>query len=446
MNIGEQEKVIFDSLYDGVLIADRDYTVLYVNPSYVRITKVKPEDIVGKSIAEVREGSKLPQVIKSGRKLLGVYRRVGETEYMVNMAPIVENGEIVGGISILNEINDVYRLTEQLKKSTSIIDDLKRRVKQMGKAHYTIDDIVGEDLRTRETKELTCKIAEKDMNVLITGESGTGKELYAQSIHNASTRSSGPFVAVNCAALDDNLLESELFGYEEGAFTGAKKGGKSGLFQEAHGGTIFLDEISELDYRLQAKLLRILQENMIRPVGSTSEIAVDVRVIAATNKGLEALVKENSFRHDLYYRLAVFTLNLYPLRERRGDIIPLINHFLSHAHTKFGRKIELNDETLMLLCSYDWPGNVRELKNTIEYAVMMAEGEVIKNEDLPRRIMEAGIKNNVIDIRPLEEAIKEVEQKEIRNALLKYGDTVEGKKRVAEALGISLATLYNKIK
>lgn len=446
MNIGELEKSIFDSLYDGVLIADKNYVVVYINPSYTRITKVNYESIVGQSLESFRKGSKLPEVIKRGKKLLGIQRKVGDIEYVVNMVPIIEKNEIIGGISILNEINDIYKLAEELRKSNNIISDLKKRVKQMEKAKYTIDDIIGEDTKSRDIKTLALKISEKDINVLITGESGTGKELFAQAIHNASSRKHGSFVAINCATLENNLLESELFGYEEGSFTGAKKGGKTGLFREANGGTIFLDEISELDYRIQAKLLRALQEKVIRPIGSASEIPIDVRVIAASNKSLEGMIMENKFRQDLYYRLAVFTLNLIPLRERRGDIIPLIQSFLEKYNSKFNRKIEMPDITVKLFYNYDWPGNVRELKNTIEYAVMMTEDSAIKTEDLPKRIQEEGIKKNLIEIRTLDEVIRETEVNEIKKALLRYGDTLEGKKKVAVALGISLATLYNKMK
>ncbi|MCM8711705.1 sigma 54-interacting transcriptional regulator [Clostridium sp. SYSU_GA19001] len=445
MYISELEKSIFESLYDGVLIADKDCKVVYINNAYTRITKVRPEDIIGRSLDTVRKGSKLPEVIKSGRKLLGIRRKVDGIEYVVNIVPIIKNDKIIGGVSILNEINDIYKLVEELRKSNNTIMNLKKRVKQMENAKYTIEDIISSDAKSENTKELALKIAHKDINVLITGESGTGKELYAQSIHNASSRRNESFVPLNCAALDNNLFESELFGYEEGSFTGSKKGGKTGLIQEADGGTIFLDEISELDYKLQAKLLRFLQERCIRPVGGVMEIPVDVRVIAATNKNLETLVAEGKFRQDLYYRLSVATLNLYPLKERRGDILPLINNFLLHAQYKFNNKVEMSEEALELLLNYDWPGNVRELKNTVEFAAMMAAGGIIRSEDLPKKIQKEGLRKDIIPIRTLEEVVKQAEINEIKKALMKYGNSVEGKKKVAQALGISLASLYNKI-
>lgn len=446
MLINLLEKSIFDALYDGVLIADKDCKVVYINPSYTRITKVKYEDIVGHHVGAIRNGSKLPEVISSGKRQLGVRRKVGQIEYIVNMVPIFEAGDIAGGISILNEINDIYKLTEELKKSESIIKDLEKRVKQMGKAKYRFDDIIGETVESFETKKLALKIAEKDMNVLITGESGTGKELYANSIHNASSRRDYPFVAVNCATLDNNLLESELFGYEEGAFTGAKKGGKIGLFQEANGGTIFLDEISEMDYRLQAKLLRTLQENVVRPIGGVSEKPIDVRVIAATNKELEKMIEENKFRRDLYYRIAIFSINIPPLRNRRGDIKDIIEFFLRKMEDNLKHKVDISEDAMSLLYNYDWPGNIRELRNTIIFSANMADGNTIKLKNLPKQIQAEGIKKNLIKLRPLEEIIREKEISEIKKAVLTYGDTVEGKKKAAEALGISLATLYNKLK
>ncbi len=443
--IDDWVRLILDSLYDGVLIVDRDGIVLYINPAYTRITSVQPETILRKPLAEIRPGSHLTQVVKTGKMELAVRRKQGASEYMVNMVPIVDKGEILGGISILNEISDVYRLLEELDKSNKIIKRLSERVRRMSQTCYTFDDIVYGDAKTAETIELCKRVAGKGMNVLITGASGTGKELYAQSIHNASDRKYQPFLAINCAALDPNLLESELFGYEEGSFTGARKGGKHGLFEEADGGTLFLDELSELDYRLQAKLLRALQENLIRPVGSASEIAVDVRIIAATNKDIEKLVEEDQFRRDLYYRIATFNVNLLPLRERRADIDPLVRKFLLDNNTRYKTGIILDDDALATLRAYDWPGNVRELKNTIAYASMMTDDGVIRNGNLPPKMRRAEMEDATSDVRKLADLIRETESKAIRAALLQYGDGVEGKRKAAEALGISLATLYNKL-
>ncbi|ABR50323.1 sigma54 specific transcriptional regulator, Fis family [Alkaliphilus metalliredigens QYMF] len=446
MQITETEKIIFDSLYDGVLIADENSTVRYINPSYTRITKVEKEDILGKSLIEIRPGAKLPSVIKNGNQRLRIPRKVDGVEYFVNMVPIRENGEVIGGISILNEINDIYKLTEALNQSNIMIQKLQKRMKRMGKAKYSFDDIISVDENSMNSKNLAKKIANKNSNVLTTGESGTGKELYVNAIHNASNRQNGPFIAVNCATFESNLLESELFGYEEGSFTGAKKGGKIGLFEVANGGTLFLDEISEMNYGLQAKLLRTLQENTIRRIGGLEEISIDIRLICASNKNLKNMVEENKFREDLYYRIAVFPINILPLRYRRKDIEPLALHFLNEMNTKTERQVEISDDAMRILQNYEWPGNIRELKNAIEFAIHMVEENIIKLEHLPKIIQIEGIKKNIVLPKKLEEIIKETEAMEIKKAMLIYGNTVDGKKKAAEALGISLATLYNKLK
>lgn len=446
MEITNWEKVILDSLHDGVLIADSDGIVKYVNPAYTRTTMVGSRDIVGKELSKVRPGSRLTTVIKTGIELLRIPRKVGDVEYIVNMVPIIEDNKIIGGISILNEITEMYKLVEQLNKSNVIIKNLEKQVKGMAKTKYSFDDIVSVDIKSLETKKLAKKISKNDSNVLITGESGTGKELYVNSIHNESNRQNNPFVAVNCATFDSNLLESELFGYEEGSFTGAKKSGKIGIFELANGGTLFLDEISEMNYGLQAKLLRTLQENTVRHIGGLKEIPIDVRIIAATNVNLEKMVEENKFRSDLYYRIVVFPLNILALRNRRDDIKPLIEHFINEMANKIKCNIEISEEAVNILYNYDWPGNIRQLKNTIEFAANMMDDFIIKPEHLPKIIQIEGIKKNILKLRPLDDAIRALEISEIKNAINTYGNTVDGKKKAAQALGISLATLYNKLK
>jgi len=446
MEITNWVKIILDSLYDGVLIADKEFIVKYINPSYTRITKVEAKDIIGESLLAIRPGARLPHVIRNGEKQLRIQRKEGNIEYVVNMAPIIEDDQIIGGISILNEITDVYKLSEELNKSNITIQRLKRQVKSIEQAKYNFDNIISKDETSIEVKSLAKKIAITDSNVLITGESGTGKELYASSIHNGSYRKEGPFIAVNCASFEGNLLESEIFGYEEGAFTGARKGGKIGLFELADGGTLFLDEVSEIGYGLQAKLLRVLQEGTIRPIGGLREKTLNVRIIAATNKKLENMITEGKFREDLYYRVAVIPINIPPLRERKEDIKPLVKHFINELSNKTRRYVEITNDAMNMLLSYPWPGNIRELKNTIEFASNMTDDCIITPDNLPKIIQREGIKKNLVKLKSLEEVIREAEAKEIRKAILIYGDTVEGKKKVAKALDISLATLYNKLK
>ncbi|WP_026896112.1 sigma-54 interaction domain-containing protein [Clostridiisalibacter paucivorans] len=446
MLINNWVKIILDSLYDGILIINKKSIVKYINPSYTRITGVTKENIIDKPLVKIRPGARLPDVVNSGQKLLRVPRLEGNSEYIVNMSPIKDDaGHIIGGISVVTEINDVYKLTKELNKSHKIIKNLQNRVKSIQKSKYTFEDIISQDPKSESTKKLAKKIARKDTNVLLLGESGTGKELFAHSIHNQSSRKDEPFIAVNCASLDSNLLKSELFGYEEGSFTGAKKGGKIGLFEVANGGTIFLDEISEMDYGLQAKLLRTLQENTIRRVGGLYEIPINVRVVAATNRDLLSLVNNNKFRKDLYYRIAIFPITIPPLRERLEDIIPISNQFLDNMQRELKRRLEISDNAKKLLISYEWPGNIRELKNVIEFSANMTDDSIIHVRDLPKIIQQVGIQKNLISIRPLEQVVRESEIEEINKALHKYGNSVKGKKMAAKSLGISLASLYNKL-
>lgn len=446
MEINNWVKVILHSLHEGVLIADSNGIVKYINPAYTRITTVSSEEILDRLLSEKRPGSRLMNVIQSGKELLGVPRKVGDIEYIVNMVPIIEKAQTIGGISILTEITELYNITEQLNKSNIMIRNLQKQVKNLAKAKYSFNDIISVDISSFETKKLAKRISQNDSNVLITGESGTGKELYANSIHMDSSRQNNSFVAVNCANFDSNLLESELFGYEEGAFTGAKKSGKIGIFELANGGTLFLDEIGEMNYELQAKILRTLQENTVRRIGGLKDIPINVRIIAATNKNLEKMIEENKFRKDLYYRIVVFPINIPALRHRREDIKPLVEKFINDMASKFKRNIEISEDAFNILYNYDWPGNIRELNNAIEFAANMVDDFIIKPENLPKIIQSEGIKKNIINLKCLAQVIKDTEVSEISKAINTYGDTVQGKKKAAKALGISLATLYNKLK
>lgn len=445
MIINNWIKDIFDSLYDGILIMDKNEIVKYVNQSYTRITNVKYDDIVDKRLKDVRPGSRLQNVLEIKKPIVGALREENGIEYTVNMSPVFENSELVGAISVVSNIDDVYKLYKTIDKYEMKVKNLQNLMNAIQKAKYTIKDIIAEDIVSLEINQTLTKIAQKNTTILIYGESGTGKELYAQAIHSSSNRSNGPFIAVNCASFSGNLLDSELFGYEEGSFTGAKREGKMGLFEAANKGTIFLDEISEMDYDVQAKLLRVLQEGTIRRMGSVKETNIEVRIIAATNKNLEDLINEGKFRHDLYYRISVFPLNIPPLRKRKGDILPLVNYFLEPHRNDLMKDIILEKEAELTLINYDWPGNIRELKNAIEFAVNMMDGNEIKSYNLPTR-MQKVLNNSEIKLRKLSEIVEEAEKKEIKNALKLFGNDINGKKKAAKALGISLATLYNKLK
>lgn len=434
---------ILDSIYDGVLIADQFGVVKYINPEYIRITGVKREEIIGRPLSEVRPGAFLPQVIKSGMPMDGVYRRVGEIEYVVDMAPIRIHGKVAGGVSIVKDITEVRRLNKEISKFEKRTSRLSKLVEQAYKAKYSFDDLVGSSPAFTKVVQFVKKIAPGETDILITGESGTGKEIIAQAIHNASKRSRQPFVALNCASLTPTLVESELFGYEEGAFTGARKGGKTGLFEVADGGTILLDEIGELSLEIQAKLLRVLQERAIRRIGEATEIPINVRVIAATNRNLQQMIESNRFRADLYYRLNVLNVCLPPLRERGEDAIPLAEHFLALYCRRIGQPHHFSPDIFPPLVHYNWPGNIRELRNTVEFAANMSEDATISQFHLPPVFL---VENIPGEKRSLTELVQEAEKQIILNSLKAEANSLEGKKKVAEQLGISLATLYNKIK
>lgn len=439
-------KTFFEYLYDGILIVDEQHVVRYINPSYTRITGITEDEIVGRPLKEVRPGARLVEVVSSGNPIVGALRREKGIDYTVNMSPIIDNGKIVGGISIVSNIEDVRKLSDTIHKYENEILRLENRIQAINRAKYTFDDIIAKDRVSLKLKADAMRIAQNDTTVLLMGESGTGKELYAQAIHNESRRRHNSFIAVNCAAFQKDLLESELFGYEDGAFTGAKKGGKMGLFEAADKGTIFLDEISEMSLETQGHLLRTLQEHTIRRVGGIKEIPVNIRVIAATNKSLEKKVEEGTFRQDLYYRIAIYPIRIPPLRERKGDIEELSEAFCDEQRNALRKNIEISEDARAALNAYQWPGNVRELRNAIEFSVNNMEDATIEARHLPYRIRFEGGSAADGPVHRLSEVIREAEKNEIAKAINTYGGGLEGKKKAAEALGISLASLYNKMK
>ncbi|WP_353094962.1 sigma 54-interacting transcriptional regulator [Tissierella praeacuta] len=305
-----------------------------------------------------------------------------------------------------------------------------------------LDAIISNNHQIKNIKLMIKKTANSSSSVLITGDTGTGKEMIAKAIHYTGNRANNPFIPINCSNIPESLFESELFGYEEGAFTGAKKGGKLGIFEMANGGSIFLDEIGELPIHLQSKLLRVLQENTIQRLGGTTNIPLDIRILAATNQDLESMISENKFRDDLFYRLNVIPIYLPPLNERLSDIDLLSIHFINKYNRRLMKSIKsISKETLDLMKSYSWPGNIRELENTIEYAINMEDTETIQLESLPKRIIKANNRR-----KDFKELIAQKEEDLIIDTLNKYGWDLQGKERASEELGISLRTLYRKIK
>lgn len=364
----ERLRTIINFAYGGIMVTDSEGKITLFNPAAERILGIPAKKVLGKKATDVIENSKIDEVLRSGQAQLNQVQDVGDVKIVTNRVPITDGQEVVGVVATFLDVGYIQTATEEIRRS---------QYKKGFKAKATFKDIIYRSPKMASVIERATRFAHSDLSVLITGESGVGKELFAQSIHNESPRRSGPFVAINCAALSESLLESELFGYEEGSFTGARRGGKEGLFELAHRGTIFLDEIGEISPGLQARLLRVLQEKEILRVGGTRVIPVDVRVISSTNKNLWQMVQEGRFRDDLYYRLNVLTLSIPPLRERPEDIPVLVTSFLAKrpgANPRLLEEPRLN-AICRVLCKYDWPGNVRELENIIDRLIVVLNGQ-----------------------------------------------------------------------
>ena len=446
MELNDAARAAFNAMREGITIIDTDGVIVFGNTAYREfLSKEAGGDIgpiEGYRLRDLRPGARLPDVLEKGEPILHLTRQEVKDFYFVNLYPIYRDGVLLGGLSVVTFLDDAYRARDELEAAEARSKQVLRRINKANGARYTFDDIVAESPAGAQIKALAEKIAATDATVLLESESGTGKELYAQAIHNASPRREGVFVAINCANFNPNMLESELFGYVEGAFTGAKKGGKLGLFEAAAGGTLFLDEISEMDLALQAKLLRVLQERRIRPVGGVREIDVDVRVIAACNASLPDYVDQGKFRKDLYYRLNTFPIHIPPLRERTGDIPALAAAILDQLSHKLRRPFTLTDEAVRLLQAHSWPGNVRELRNVLEFSAYLTPSGVITCEAFPGDLRRPAEHDAAL---PLAQRVRAFEKREIRRLLARNGASLEGKKKTAAQLGISLASLYTKL-
>ncbi|WP_369823704.1 sigma-54 interaction domain-containing protein [Sporosarcina sp. P19] len=379
-------------------------------------------------------------MLKEQKSRVGIYRKTKDREYVVDMAPIVVQGETIGAVSVCKSLTEVHSLSQELKKQIEKVTELEKRMKSIYEVKYNFEDIIGEDPELLRVINVAKKTATSDLPILVTGESGTGKELFAQSIHHNSDRTYKPFIPVNCSALPASLMESELFGYADSAFTGAMKGGKAGLFEMAHGGTLFLDEIGDLSYDVQAKILRVLQEGRIRRVGEVKEREVDVRIVAATHRDLRQYVMKNLFRDDLYYRLNVVHLQIPSLRNRKYDI-PLISKKLLPANHA------LSKDVLSFFITYEWPGNVRELRNVIDFAVCMTEGEMIEVQHLPEFLKKYNtLPQQSESSGTLKESMWNAEKDILVEKMKNFGASLDERQKAADLLGVSLATLYNKLK
>lgn len=451
---------------DGIVIVNRGGFITMVNQPFADAVGARAQNIVGRHIMQSYPSfpnsklSRLPIVMQTGKPEINVPHPINGRDITVSRYPLTKGGKIIGAFGKINHKEkpaivippDGFR---EIKPAENPLGTPRR--KKRHDFRYDIDNIIGQSQCMQSAKGILLQVAARGSNVLFVGESGTGKELFAHALHAASTRRNEPFIKVNCAAIPEHLLESELFGYVEGAFTGAKRGGQIGKFELAHNGTIFLDEIGDMSLPMQAKLLRVLQESEVSPLGSTTTRHIDIRVVAATNTDLKELLKQGKFRMDLYYRLNIVTMKIPPLRERLGDIRRLSEHFLDIFNTEFGLNVKtFSPEAWTILENYDFPGNVRELRNIIERAFNVVMGTKIEREDLPHYIFQNsfGTEIKLIDndftshlgMKPMpeiiEEIVEEVEIRMIEKALL-Y--TKGNKPDAATLLGISRAGLYNKL-
>ena len=446
--VRETLEATINATQDAISVVNENGIGTMINPAYTRMTGYTEKDVIDKDCTfDLAEGESVHrEVLKTGRPVKGKKLKVGlmKKDVIAEAAPIIVKGVLKGSVAIIHDLTEINAIYERLDQAKQIIRNLE--------AKYTFDDIIGTSEILLNAIEKAKIAAETPATVIIRGESGTGKELFAHAIHNASSRRYSQFVRVNCAAISENLLESELFGYEEGAFTGASKGGKVGLYEKANGGTIFLDEIGELSLNTQAKLLRVLQEKEILRVGSNKPKAIDVRIISATNVDLENAIHEKKFRQDLYYRLNVVPINIPALREHKSDIPALVKHLINKFNQEYGRNVsDLSPNALNRIMAYDWYGNVRELENFIGRtminikmyensittahlpAILYSTTDSVAKETVSEAIIEMNLDLNLSNF----------ERDFISSVLAQNGGRRE---ETAKALGVSLRTLYYKLK
>lgn len=436
--------IIMDSTEDAIVFVDKNGIIQLLSNSYAEFLGIEKSSAIGKNVRDIIENTRMMEVIKSNKSETAQLQYINGRHMVATRIPVEIDGEVIGAVGkvLFKNISDLNTLYKKVKKMEDELDLYKNELNKINSAKYNLSSIISQDGKISYLKEFIIRSSRTNSNVLILGESGTGKELFAHSVHAASRRSGEPFIKVNCGAIPYELIESELYGYEEGSFTGAKKGGKIGRFKAADKGTIFLDEIGDLPLNMQVKLLRVLQDREIEKIGSNISEPVDVRVIAATNKNLEEMVENGQFRADLYYRLNVVTINIPPLRERREDI-PILAEYLVEKIVREENISEkkVSKKTIEYLKRYDWPGNVRELENILERAInFLGEEDIIEPKHLPVKITDEQDYGNIGN---LKEMIEEKEKKIIIDSLI---HTKGNKTMAAEILNISRTSLYEKMK
>jgi PAS domain S-box-containing protein len=445
--------MIFDSIHDGVIVTDADGYITHFNKPYGKFLKINPEEQIGKHCTEVVENTRMHVVAKTCKPEINESHLIMGQNMVVQRIPIKKNGKVVAvyGQVMFKDAKDVAKLAKRLSLLETKVKEYEEELLTLRPARYTFDSIIGVSEAVTSLKKEALKASANSFPVLITGESGTGKELFVHAIHHSSPRRVFPLVRINCSAIPKELIESELFGYAKGAFTGASSSGKKGKFELANRGTIFLDEIGDMALEMQPKLLRVLEEKEFSRVGGTSVIQSDFRLIAATNQNLHEMMPEKLFRTDLFYRLNVISLHIPPLRERREDIIPLAEHILKKLSEEAGMdEVSIDSEAEEILVNYDWHGNVRELQNVIERTLSSLEGNVIRRDNLPFYLyrkphdMKGAPKDSFEKGQPsLKDVHGEAEKRALVRALTMTG---HNKRKASEILGIHRTLLYKKMK
>lgn len=442
----EMYRLIFENIYNGCMVTDTDGYITHFNEPYGEFLSLNPRDQIGRHCTDVIENTRMHIVAKTGKPEINQSQHIQGQDMVVQRIPIKKNGEVIAvfGQVMFKDVRDVRKLAEKLSVLESKVEFYEQELFSLRSTRYTLDSIIGRSEGINTLKGEALRAASTALPVLITGESGTGKELFAQAIHHASARKIHPFIRINCSAIPKDLLESELFGYEKGAFTGARSDGKPGKLELAQNGTVFLDEIGDLPLEMQPKLLRVLEEKEFERVGGTALIKADFRLIAASNQNLEQMMDNGLFRKDLFYRLNVLPINIMPLRERKEDITPLANHMLRNsAQESHLAEVKLDPLAQEALMNYDWPGNVRELFNVLERTQSSLEGNTIHLCDLPFYLY-SDRKNPPTSARTSLKGVQNRAEKEaIRYALESTG---YNKARAAELLGIHRTFLYKKLK
>lgn len=448
VQIDEKVYRLLDAMYEDNTVTDGQGMILHISPVFEKNANIRKEEVLGKSVFFLEQQKILVpsvtiQALINKRKTTLIQNVKNYNKKIISTAVPVFNQkhEIELIVSYTWEDEDIHQLKEQHDILENLVKRYSSEIRELREKDMTTLGVIANSSQMKNVVKLACKVANVDANVLITGESGVGKNVVARLIHQKSSRNKGPFIEINCGAIPENLLESELFGYETGAFTGAKREGKVGMIEMAQDGTLFLDEVGELRPALQAKILKVIQEKVLVKVGGTRAIKVNFRLIAATNRDLDKSVREGQFREDLFYRLSVVPVLIPPLRERREDILPLVQFFLEQSSQQYHLNKSFSKNAIKCLLSYDWPGNVRELQNLIERLVVTTDEDLINEEDLPDFLRMFSMKGMDKDV-TMKKALELLEKQMVQKAYERYKTTVG----VSKALGISQPSAVRKLK